>query len=87
MWAKTKAYLWRLAVACDQLLNTVAGGFPDETFSARAWQRGHIDQVAAWLPVVSLVDLVFFWDANHCATSYESEAARRHYSAAMRRSL
>lgn len=30
-----KRYFWRVLISIDQLLNTVAGGDPDETLSSR----------------------------------------------------
>ena len=32
------AYLHGLLVACDQLLNALLGGWPDETLSSRCWR-------------------------------------------------
>lgn len=31
-------YLHNLLVACDQLMNAVIGGWPDETLSSRCWR-------------------------------------------------
>ena len=41
------AYLHNLLVACDQLVNAVMGGWPDETLSSRCW-RWHVDGVRHW---------------------------------------
>ena len=30
-------YLYRVSIAVDQLFNSILGGWPDETLSARAW--------------------------------------------------
>lgn len=30
-----KRYIWNLLIAIDQLMNTLLGGFPDETMSSR----------------------------------------------------
>ena len=30
-----KRYIWNLAVSLDQLVNTIFGGYPDETISSR----------------------------------------------------
>ena len=30
------AYLWNILVSLDQLVNTILGGYPDETISSRA---------------------------------------------------
>lgn len=68
----------QLLIALDQLANTVVWikgdgfGWADETLSARAWRlRG---QSNAW----KRIDALFFWDEDHCRTSYESEVLRKH---------
>ena len=63
-------------IALDQLCNTLAGGWPDETISSRSyrwdisgarhWPRRWIDRVAARLG-----------DVDHCRASYESERTGR----------
>lgn len=65
-----------ILIALDQLLNALAGGWPDETISSRAyrwdvsgvrsWPRRCIDRVAAWLG-----------DTDHCRASFESERLGR----------
>lgn len=74
----------QLLIAFDQLLNTVTWikgdgfGFADETLSARAWRlRG---QSKAW----RRIDRLFFFDKDHCRTSYESEVRRKHLPAEYR---
>lgn len=66
------AYLHDLLVACDQLLNALLGGWPDETLSSRCW-RWHIGGVRSW--PCRCLDKVAAWlgDKDHCRTSYESE--------------
>lgn len=59
-----KAYLLNLAIALDQLANSLIGGSCDETLSARAYRED-------WL-VQHLINLLF-WDRKHCASAYESE--------------
>ena len=73
------AYGKNLLIAHDQLLNALAGGWPDETLSSRAW-RWYRDGVRAW--PCRLIDGMFFWDRDrttgrrHCELSYLSEALR-----------
>ena len=64
----------KLLVALDQLANTVLGGWPDETFSSRAW-RWEADGKRAWPR--KLIDRLFFWEKDHCRQSYESEVTRK----------
>lgn len=72
------AYLHDLLVACDQLLNALLGGWPDETLSSRCW-RWHKDGVRSW--PCRLIDTLLWWDRElrggasirHCELSWESE--------------
>ena len=70
------ALLWHLkqiAIAVDQLVNTLLGGWADETLSSRCW-RWDKDGVRSW-PRTSLDWLfrVLFRDPDHCRESYLSE--------------
>jgi len=60
-------------IALDQLINTLLGGYADETLSARFWRTKH--------PAYHWVDKLFFWDhkglQGHCELSFESEVMRR----------
>ncbi len=63
--------LQQIAIAADQLANTLLGGYADETLSARAWRlRGE----NSWHRVI---DALFFWQGNHCQQSYDSELRRK----------
>ena len=48
--------------AFDQLVNALAGGWPDETLSSRAW-RWEKNGVRAWPR--RLIDMLFFLDPRH----------------------
>lgn len=63
-------------IALDQLLNALAGGWPDETVSSRAW-RWHVANVRHWPQ--RLLDRVakILGDKNHCRESFESERLGR----------
>ena len=61
-------------IAVDQLVNTLLGGWPDETLSSRAW-RWHVAGVRSW--PCTLIDRLFFWEHNHCFASYVSEREGR----------
>lgn len=71
-----KRYLFQIAVALDQLLNTLFGGYADETLSARAYRRSADSY--RWTLVRNVIDAVLFFDPNHCEVAYDSEKARRH---------
>lgn len=61
--------LKQIAIAIDQLANTLLGGMADETLSARAHRTG-----SAWEP---FIDALFFWQIGHCFQSYISEKERK----------
>lgn len=60
--------------AHDQLLNTLLGGWPDETLSSRCYRWAR-DGVRTW--PCKFVDGLFFWQKEHCKSSYESEKEGR----------
>ena len=64
----------RILIALDQLVNALAGGWPDETLSSRCW-RWELAGKRSWPR--KAVDGVFFWDENHCRESYASERLGR----------
>lgn len=64
----------RTLIAVDQLLNTLLGGWPDETLSSRCYRWAR-DGARAWPRRV--VDGLFFWQREHCKSSYESEREGR----------
>lgn len=72
----------QVLIAVDQLINTFFCGYADETLSARAW-RHKIKGDRSW--PVWLINLMFFWQENHCKEAYESEINRSHLPPSMRR--
>ena len=82
------AYARNILIAADQLCNAVGGGWPDETFSSRAfrWSR---DNVRHWPRLC--IDVLFFWDRDkttgqrHCELSYISEKERLQLAPEFRR--
>lgn len=65
----------KIAVALDQLINALLGGWPDESLSARAW-RWHRDAKRDWPR--ALINKLFFWQRDHCYSAYDNECRRRH---------
>lgn len=65
-------------IAFDQLINTliyVKGdgfGFADETISSRAWRLREDS-----LKLYRIINLIFFWQENHCLDSYNSLILRK----------
>lgn len=74
---RLKKYGWALLVALDQLANTVLGGYPDETFSARTYRKAEAGQ-PFWRLTRWIVDGLFFWQPEHCRKSFDSEVAKSH---------
>ena len=72
---------FQIAVAFDQLLNTLFAGFADETLSSRA-HRLSVERGRHWPK--RIIDLLFFWQSEHCKTAYESELSRAHLPPEMR---
>lgn len=68
------SYAKKLSIAIDQLLNTILGGWPDETLSSRAWRWDNTG-VCVWPR--RIIDFLFFWEKDHCYASYVSEREGR----------
>lgn len=64
----------QVAIAIDQLLNTLLGGWTDETLSARMWRHRGLPW---WREARWLVDKLFFRQPNHCYQSLVSELQRK----------
>ncbi len=60
-------------IAVDQVVNTLFGGYADETMSARAY-RMSLDG-RRW--PMRVIDAIFFFDPNHCYESFASERDRK----------
>ena len=67
---------FQVLVAIDQLLNTLIGGMADETLSARAYRR--YLRGKPWC--ARIINIIFFWQDNHCKEAYESELNRSQIS-------
>lgn len=71
---------FQVLVAVDQLINTLIGGYADETLSARAHRR----RLRGKGGVAKVIDCLFFWQDEHCKTAYESELKRLQLPPSMR---
>lgn len=72
-----RVYLTNIAIAFDQLLNTLLGGRADETLSARAYRMREKKQ-RVWGWTADAIDALFFWQDGHCESAYISEIERKH---------
>jgi hypothetical protein len=66
------AGLMDVAIGVDQLANTLIGGTPDETLSARSWRLR--DTSTAWRRARKAIDAVF--GKGHCEASWRAEVLR-----------
>ena len=63
-------------IALDQLVNAMlAGGWADETLSARAWRMD--GKTRAWSLTRRVIDGIFFWQDSHSRRAFISERERR----------
>lgn len=72
---------FQVLVAVDQLINTFFGGMADETLSSRA-HRLKIERGRKLASAV--INVIFFWQKDHCKEAYESELKRAHLPETMR---
>lgn len=70
-----KQWFLNLLIAIDQLINVVLNGDPDETLSSRAHRMREKGQ-PYWGWTANAIDLLFFWQHQHCQQAYESEVLR-----------
>ena len=80
----------QLAIGVDQLAHVAImllfqpfqKHYADETFSARCWRFHHRQP---WKILRWIVDLIFFWDPDHCFTSFVAECNGEHLPPGMKR--
>ena len=69
--------LLQFLIAIDQLLNTlIPGGYADETLSARA-HRMRVKGQPYWGWLARAINLLFFWQDDHCQGAWLEEIRRR----------
>ena len=61
-----RKYLVRVGVSLDIFINVLLGGHINQTFSARSWQWKKNGKPN----IVWLIDLIVFWDPDHCMHSW-----------------
>jgi len=60
-------YFINIATSISQFGNTILGGNPDMTISARAYLN---KENPKWWVVYATMNKVFFWQDNHCYESH-----------------
>jgi hypothetical protein len=73
---KRKTYLGNILTSLSQSVNTIFGGHPDESLSARAYKNQH---VYGWNIIKIIADRIFFFEKNHCKNSYLADLERANY--------
>lgn len=66
--------LKQVAVALDQLVNAICGGWADETLSARSYRNRC--KKKRWMWMHNIINFIFFWEPQHCMYSWIAEKAR-----------
>jgi hypothetical protein len=78
-----KHYILQNLIAIDQVFNTILGGYADETLSARAWRAEQKGRFFGRM-FRPAIDLVMFFQPEHCKLAHEAEMKRRHLPPEMR---
>lgn len=73
-------YLANIAIAINQLINALLAGEPDEMLSARA-HRQHLKGRSA---MRDGINLLFFWQLDHCLIAFSQEQQRKQLPTAYR---
>jgi hypothetical protein len=63
-----KNHIWQVIMSFDQFINTLLGGWADETISARCYRTK--SKFEWW------INLLFFWQPDHCHKAYLWEMIR-----------
>lgn len=77
--ANVGTYLLKQLISIDQHINTLCGGSPDETISAVAYRKGgsRFDPLR-WRIAYRAINVLFFWQTDHCRGAYETEKRGGH---------
>ena len=76
-------WLLQVFIALDQLVNALLGGWADETLSSRAWRMEVKGR--PWGRVMRpLIDVLLFFDPQHCHSSFRAEREQRQSPPEMR---
>lgn len=73
--AGLKTYIFNVLVAFDQLINTLLGGWADETLSCRA-HRAYTDN-KPFKFFRNIINALFWWQSDHCLSAYNYEKTRQ----------
>ena len=68
-------YLWNILISIDQLVNTIFGGYPDETISSRIGKHVHWHGDTGWR--LSLSKFLNLFDKDHTKKTIEEDEGER----------
>ena len=69
---KKKSYILRLLIAIDQVFNVlILNGSEDHTISGRIGYKAQTTNKKRWLMAEKVVNVIFFFEPNHCRNSIE----------------
>lgn len=71
--------LKNIALGIDQLINTIFGGTPDETLSARCFRLAVTTKPPELIAEFAMrqIDRIFFWQKAHCYNAFLNELERK----------
>lgn len=74
-----KYYVFNVLIGIDQLINTILGGYPDETISARCYRN--YDTNGWWMFAHDMINCISFLlgQRRHCYNAWLSECQRIQY--------
>lgn len=76
-----KAYVKNVLIGIDQLVNVLIGGYPDESISSRAYRNRRL---GGWGYIYSAINMLFFWQENHCYAAHVAELKLRQMPPSLR---
>lgn len=65
-------YLHNIGIVTSQVLNTILGGYPDETLSSRSGKR----KLKGKAFPANVIDVLFFWQDEHSISAIEWDEGR-----------
>lgn len=72
---KLSKYITNVLIGFDQFINVLFLGQPDETISSRAWRCKDVSSF--WRFMRKFIDLLFFFQPQHCFKAYLEELNRK----------
>lgn len=85
LYLRLKEWVYHVLIALDQLFNALLMGSADETLSSRvhrnnlnAFDTSLFNRVR-WKLLKCLINLIFFWEKDHCRSSFLAELNKKHW--------